>query len=94
LPHGKLTAIDTDILTVVGDIPMPVGDLKRRMTVVRLRDRRLVIQGDHGRGKAALAGQLRRWAELPSLRRILVSHGSPIERDAPQILHALARSLD
>jgi hypothetical protein len=44
--------------------------------------------------KAALAGQLRRWAELPSLRRILVSHGSPIERDAPQILHALARSLD
>jgi hypothetical protein len=229
LPHGKLTAIDSDILTVVGDIPMPIGDLKRRMTVVRLRDRRLVIfsaialaeeemraleefgdpaylivPNDHHRldakvwkdrypsirvvtpegardkvaqavpvdatkvdfgdpdialvtvpgteaheaalevrgpngttliindiignmrdtsgfggwllrlmgfagdkphvpfpikaimvdDKAALAGQLRRWAELPSLRRILVSHGSPIERDAPQILHALARSLD
>lgn len=43
LPHGKLTAIEDDILTVVGDIPMPVGDMKRRMTVVRLRDRRLVI---------------------------------------------------
>jgi hypothetical protein len=43
LPHGKLTAIEDDILTVVGDIPMPVGDMKRRMTVVRLSDRRLVI---------------------------------------------------
>jgi len=43
LPHSKLTAIEDDILTVVGDIPMPVGDMKRRMTVVRLRDRRLVI---------------------------------------------------
>ena len=43
LPHGRLTAVEDNILTVVGDIPMPVGDLKRRMTVVRLRDRRLVI---------------------------------------------------
>jgi hypothetical protein len=43
LPHGKLTAIEDDILTVVGDIPMPVGDMKRRMTVVRLRGGRLVI---------------------------------------------------
>lgn len=43
LPHGKLTAIADNILTVVGDIPMPVGNLKRRMTVVRLRGKRLVI---------------------------------------------------
>ena len=43
LPHGKLTAIEDNILTVVGDMPMPVGDMKRRMTVVRLRDKRLVI---------------------------------------------------
>lgn len=43
LPHDKLTAIDSDLLTVTGDIPMPVGNLKRRMTVVRLLDSRLVI---------------------------------------------------
>jgi len=43
LPHDKLTAIDSDMLTVTGDIPMPVGNLKRRMTVVRLQDSRLVI---------------------------------------------------
>ncbi len=43
LPHGRLTTIEDNILTVVGDIPMPVGDMKRQMAVVRLRDRRLVI---------------------------------------------------
>jgi hypothetical protein len=228
LPHGALTAIDDDILTVVGDIPMPVGNLKRRMTVVRLRDRRLVIfsavalhedemraleefgqpaflvvPNDHHRldakiwkdrypamqvitphgardkvekavpvdatdadfndpdvvlitvpgtheheaalevrkpsgttlilndivgnmrdatgfggwllrvmgfagdephvplpikmaivrNKAALAAQLRQWAELPALKRILVSHGSAIEDDPPGALRKLATSL-
>jgi hypothetical protein len=43
LPHGKLTEIDKNILTVVGEIPMPVGQFRRRMTVVRLNDGRLVI---------------------------------------------------
>jgi len=43
LPHSKLTTIEDDILTVVGDIPMPVANMERRMTVVRLRDGRLVI---------------------------------------------------
>lgn len=43
LPHERLTAVDDNILTVVGHIKMPVGDLPRRMTAVRLRDGRLVI---------------------------------------------------
>jgi hypothetical protein len=43
LPHGKLTEIEDNILTVVGWIDMPVGELPRRMTVVRLQDGRLVI---------------------------------------------------
>ncbi|AZO72615.1 MAG: hypothetical protein E5V92_29325 [Mesorhizobium sp.] len=43
LPHGRLTPVDDNILTVTGDIPMPVGNMTRRMTVVRLRDQRLVI---------------------------------------------------
>ncbi len=43
LPHGKLTAVSPDILTVVGEIHMPLGEFPRRMTVVRLKDRRLVI---------------------------------------------------
>ena len=43
LPHGKLVQVDQNILTVVGDIPMPLMDLPRRMTVVRLVDTRLVV---------------------------------------------------
>lgn len=43
LPHGKLTQIDDNILTVVGEIDMPLMDPPRRMTVVRLVDSRLVV---------------------------------------------------
>ncbi len=43
LPHGKLTEIDDSILTVTGQIPMPLTDLPRRMTVARLSGARLVI---------------------------------------------------
>jgi hypothetical protein len=43
LPHGKLTQIDDGLLTVEGELPMPLGDFPRRMTVARLRDGRLVI---------------------------------------------------
>ena len=43
LPHGELTEVDEGILTVVGHIRMPLMDLPRRMTVVRLSDSRLVV---------------------------------------------------
>ena len=43
LPHGKLTEGDDNILTVTGKLHMPLTDLPRRMTVVRLNDARLVI---------------------------------------------------
>ena len=43
LPHGKLFKINDRILTVVGEIHMPIGEFPRRMTAVRLSDRRLVI---------------------------------------------------
>jgi hypothetical protein len=43
LPHGKLVQVDENILTVVGEIHMPLMDLPRRMTVVRLADASLVV---------------------------------------------------
>src|SRR6476646_5845944 len=43
LPHGKLTEVEANILTVTGQVHMPLGDIPRRMTVVRLKDGRLVI---------------------------------------------------
>jgi hypothetical protein len=41
----------------------------------------------------ALRAQLLQWAEIESLRRILVAHGSPIEDNPRQTLRDLANSL-
>jgi len=43
LPHGRLSRIDDNLLSVVGDLPMPLGEFPRRMTVCRLKDSRLII---------------------------------------------------
>jgi hypothetical protein len=43
LPHGKLSRLDDNLLSVTGDIHMPIGDFPRRMTVVRLQTGQLVI---------------------------------------------------
>jgi hypothetical protein len=44
LPHGRLTEIDDNLRTVTGLLHMPpMGQVERRMTVVRLRDGRLVV---------------------------------------------------
>ena len=43
LPHGRLRRLDENLLSVVGEMRVPLGELPRRMTVVRLSDERLVI---------------------------------------------------
>jgi hypothetical protein len=43
LPHGPVTAIDDGILTVTGRIPLPLVELERRMTVVRLSNGSTII---------------------------------------------------
>jgi hypothetical protein len=43
LPHGKLTRLDDNLLTVTGFLPMPMGELERRMTIVRISGGRLVV---------------------------------------------------
>jgi hypothetical protein len=43
LPHRPLERLSPSLMTVTGDIQMPLTLLERRMTVVRLRDGRLVI---------------------------------------------------
>lgn len=43
LPHDALVEVEPGILTVTGDLEMPLGHLKRRMTIVRLRDGGLVV---------------------------------------------------
>lgn len=36
LPHGPLNEVEPGLLTVVGQIPMPLGNFPRRMTVVEI----------------------------------------------------------
>jgi hypothetical protein len=43
LPHDDLVRVTDDILTVTGEISMPLMALKRRMTIVRLKGSRLAI---------------------------------------------------
>jgi hypothetical protein len=43
LPHGKLTRINERIVTVIGELKMPLLELPRRMTLVRLTSGDLVI---------------------------------------------------
>lgn len=44
LPHGRLTRLDENIMTVSGLLKMPpMGDVERRMTVVRLEHGGLVV---------------------------------------------------
>ena len=43
LPHGKLTQINERVIAVVGELKMPLLDLPRRMTAVRLKSGDLVI---------------------------------------------------
>lgn len=43
LPHEPIEAIDEGLLTVAGDIPMPLGNFPRRMTVIGLGGNRTAI---------------------------------------------------
>jgi hypothetical protein len=43
LPHGPLTEVAPGLLTVVGQIPMPLGHFPRRMTVAALSGKRTAI---------------------------------------------------
>jgi hypothetical protein len=62
LPHGKLTRLDGRIVTVVGELKMPLLELPRRMTVVRLNSGDLAIF-------SAIALREQDMAELEALGR-------------------------
>lgn len=52
-----------------------------------------VIKMREVKDKNALAAQLESWAHLPSLRRLVVSHGNIIDHDVPQVLERVAHEL-
>jgi hypothetical protein len=69
LPHGPLTEVDDGILTVTGDIHMPLVELERRMTVVRLRGGSSVIYSaialDEAEMKQVETLGMPRWLVVP-----------------------------
>ena len=77
LPHGPVTAIDDGILTVTGRIPMPLVELERRMTVVRLADGSTVIYSAVALEEAAM-----RQIEALGMPRYLVVPGDAHRLDA------------
>ena len=54
------------------------------------REVRYLFVGD----KRALANQLRDWAAIPDLRRIIVSHGEIIDKSPVDVLRSIASTLD
>ena len=52
-----------------------------------------VVRMREVKDKPALAAQLGAWSQLPSLKRLIVSHGSIIEADASAVLGRIAREL-
>ena len=55
LPHGPLQEVAPGLLTVVGQIPMPLGNFPRRMTVVGLSGARTAIWSPIALGEAEMA---------------------------------------
>jgi len=55
LPHGPLHELAPGLLTVVGQIPMPLGNFPRRMSVVALERKRTAIYSPIPLGDAQMA---------------------------------------
>ncbi|HEX7663629.1 MAG TPA: hypothetical protein VF407_03920, partial [Polyangiaceae bacterium] len=43
LPHGELTKLEDNVMTVTGELHMPLGDFPRRMTIVKLANGEVVV---------------------------------------------------
>jgi hypothetical protein len=76
LPHGPLTRVDDRLLVVTGFLHMPpMGQVERRMTVVRLLDGRLVVYSAIALGEAEMS--------------TLESFGTPAYLIIPSDLHRM-----
>jgi hypothetical protein len=76
LPHGKLMRLADNVMSVAGKMQMPpMGEVERRMTVVRLADGRLVVWSAIALDEAEM--------------RVLESFGTPAYLIVPGDLHRM-----
>lgn len=71
LPHGPLNEVAPGVLTVVGEIPMPLGRFPRRMTIVALNRGGTVVFSPIALGESAM----RRIEELGTPAFMVVPNG-------------------
>jgi len=89
-----ITLVLNDIVANMHDAPGIKGWLLRKMQFAGDRPhvpspvKRMMVDGERD-----LRAQLLEWAALPDLRRILVSHGEPIDSDPAGALRRLAGTL-
>lgn len=82
---------------IIGYVPHPHGigaHVMARLTgfgVSKPQIPRVVMP--HIKDKAALAAQLREWAAIADLKRVIVSHVTPIEDNPAQVLQGIASTL-
>lgn len=81
-----------------------IFDLHDRPGLVGWLFKKIGMTGDHPhmpkliekrqvKDKAALSEQLERWADLPRLQRVVISHGDIIANDPARVLRSVARDL-
>jgi hypothetical protein len=76
LPHGELNRLDDRLLVVTGFMNMPpMGQVERRMTVIRLRDGRLIVYSAIALGEAEMS--------------VLESFGTPAYLIVPNAIHRM-----
>ncbi|HEY0630099.1 MAG TPA: hypothetical protein VGD23_12300 [Sphingomicrobium sp.] len=94
--HGSSISLITN--DIIGNVGHPVGPgawiMSRLMAFGPTPRIPRVARSMFIKDPAALASQLRDWAELAELRRIIPSHGDIIDRDPAAVLLHLAQSLD
>jgi hypothetical protein len=91
---GEITLVVNELIWNVGGLPGFGGAIARALGMTGPEPKiPAVTKLASVRDKGALAEQLRAWARLRGLRRILVSHGAEIAQDARKTLERLAASL-
>lgn len=91
---GGTTLVTNDL---IGNVAHPDGlgaQIMGRLLGFGVSEPQVPRPAKHGiiEDPAALAAQFRAWADMDALRRIIVSHGDPIENPR-DVLHALAKKL-
>jgi hypothetical protein len=91
---GGTTLVVNDLIWNVRSRPGVDGFLYRLLRLSGPKPKiASVVRMTTIKDKGAVRAQLNAWARLRDLKRIVVSHGEIVDRNAPEVLRGLAQSL-